>query len=131
MIRIGLFVITLPGIFFLYETGDHGAEMVFGYGAGTGQLIEQQETTLATSDSLQEGGSTFTVSDNGSWSWEIGASGVSTLLSRFRHAVYSHGWQRHAFPRLHQQRDGCARPWRCSCGRKCGAKAKWNRNYIY
>ena len=83
-IRIGLFVIALPGIFFLYETGDHGAEMVFGYGAGTGQLIEQQETTAVTADSLQEGGSTFTVSDNGNWSWEVGPNGVSTLLSRFR-----------------------------------------------
>ncbi len=31
MIRVSLFVIALPGIFFLYETGDHGAEMVFGY----------------------------------------------------------------------------------------------------
>lgn len=84
MIRIGLFVIVLPGIFFLYETGDHGAEMVFGYGAGTGQLIEQQETTPVTSESLQEGGSTFTVSENGNWSWEIGPNGVSTLLSRFQ-----------------------------------------------
>ncbi len=84
VIRIGLFVIVLPGIFFLYETGDHGAEMVFGYGTGTGQLIEQQETTSLTSDSLQEGGSTFTVSNNGNWSWEIGPNVVSTLLSRFR-----------------------------------------------
>jgi len=84
MIRIGLFVIVLPGVFFLYETGDHGAEMVFGYGAGTGQLIENQETTPGTSDSLQEGGSKFTVSDNGNWSWEIGPNGVSTLLSEFQ-----------------------------------------------
>ena len=84
MIRIGLFVIALPGVFFLYETGDHGAEMVFGYGAGTGQLIKKQETTTITSDSLQEGGSRFTVNDNGDWSWEIGPNGVSTLLSEFQ-----------------------------------------------
>lgn len=83
-VRIGLFVIALPGIFFLYETGDHGAEMVFGYGAGTGQLIKQQKTTPVPSDSLQQPGSTFTVSDNGNWSWEVGPNGVSTLLSRFR-----------------------------------------------
>jgi len=83
-VRIGLFLIALPGVFFLYETGDHGAEMVFGYGAGTGQLIEQQEATPVTSDSLQEGGSTFKVSDNGNWAWEIGPNGVSTLLSQFQ-----------------------------------------------
>ena len=83
-IRIGLFVIALPGVFFLYETGEHGAEMVFGYGAGTGQLIEQQSTASVSTDSLQQGESTFTVSDNGNWSWEIGPNGVSTLLSHFR-----------------------------------------------
>ncbi|MFH5886003.1 DUF2231 domain-containing protein [Halalkalibaculum sp. DA3122] len=84
VIRVGLFVIALPGIFFLYETGDHGAEMVFGYGAGTGQLVEQQSTASVSTDSLQQAGSMFTVSDNGNWSWEIGPNGVSTLLSRFR-----------------------------------------------
>lgn len=83
-VSIGLFVITLPGIFLLYETGDHGAEMVFGYGAGTGKLVEQQSTTSVTSDNLQEGASTFTVDENRNWSWEIGPNGVSTLLSRFR-----------------------------------------------
>jgi uncharacterized membrane protein len=83
-IRIGLFVIALPGVFFLYETGDHGAEMVFGYGAGTGQLIQQQSTTSVTSDSLQQRESTYTVDENGNWSWGIGPNGVSTLLSRFR-----------------------------------------------
>jgi uncharacterized membrane protein len=84
VIRIALFVIALPGIFFLYETGDLGAELVFGYGTGTGQLTDQQESTSVSSDSLQEGNSTFTVNENGNWSWEIGSNGVSTLLSRFR-----------------------------------------------
>ena len=83
-IRIGLFVIALPGVFFLYETGDHGAKMVFGYGAGTGQLVEQQSTTSVSTDSLQQANTTFRVSDNGNWLWEIGPNGVSTLLSRFR-----------------------------------------------
>ncbi|MDZ7692360.1 MAG: DUF2231 domain-containing protein [Balneolaceae bacterium] len=83
-IRIGLFVLALPGLFMLYETGDHGAEMVFGYGAGTGQLLQQQETKSVTTDSLKEGTSTFSISDNGDWSWEIGPNAVSTLLSRFQ-----------------------------------------------
>ncbi|SMO89573.1 DUF2231 domain-containing protein [Fodinibius sediminis] len=83
-IRVGVFIIALPGIFFLYETGDHGAEMVFGYATGTGQLAENQSTTPVTSDSLQQNESTFTVSDNGNWSWEIGPNGTGTLLSRFR-----------------------------------------------
>ncbi|PAU94291.1 hypothetical protein CK503_08755 [Aliifodinibius salipaludis] len=83
-IRIGLFVLALPGIFFLYKTSDHGAEMVFGYGAGTGQLVEQQSNTSVPTDSLQQANTTFRVSDNGNWSWDIGPNGVSTLLSHFR-----------------------------------------------
>lgn len=83
LIRIGLFVLVLPGVFFLYETGDHGAKMVFGYGAGTGQLMNQQETASVPTDSLEERGSTFMVNENG-WSWEIGPNGLSTLLTRFQ-----------------------------------------------
>jgi hypothetical protein len=82
-IRVAAFVLVLPGVFFLYETGDHGAKLVFGYGAGTGQLIEQQETTAVSADSLQEGRSSFTVNDNSNWTWPVGPSGVSTLLSQF------------------------------------------------
>ena len=83
-IRIGLFLIALPGVFFLYETGDHGAEMVFGYGTGTGQLVEQQSNASVSTDSLQQANTTFSVNNNGNWSWEIGPNGVSTLLSEFR-----------------------------------------------
>ncbi|MGK7370782.1 MAG: hypothetical protein ACNS64_11260, partial [Candidatus Halalkalibacterium sp. M3_1C_030] len=82
-IRIAAFVLALPGIFLLYETGDHGAEMVFGYGAGTGQLVEQQNNAPVSTDSLQQANTTFRVSNNGNWSWEVGPNGVSTLLSRF------------------------------------------------
>jgi hypothetical protein len=83
-VKIALFVIALPGIFFLFETGEHGGEMVFGYGAGTGQLVEEPNNDLATADSLQEGESSFNVYDNGDWTWEIGPSSVSTLLSGFQ-----------------------------------------------
>ncbi|MDZ7773834.1 MAG: DUF2231 domain-containing protein [Balneolaceae bacterium] len=85
-VRIMLFLLALPGVFMLYETGDHGAKMVFGYGAGTGSLLEQETgREAATTDSLTiAGASTFTLSENGGWSWEIGPNGVSTLLNRFR-----------------------------------------------
>jgi len=83
--RIGLFVLALPGVFLLYQTGDHGAQLVFGYGAGTGQLLQpEKETTSASSDGLiSEAQSTFTVEENGDWSWQIGPNAVSTLLERF------------------------------------------------
>jgi hypothetical protein len=83
-VKIAAFVFALPGVFLLYETGDHGAEMVFGYGAGTGQLLQQQETESTSKDSLQVEEFLFAVSDNGNWTWEIGPNGVSTLLKRFQ-----------------------------------------------
>lgn len=78
------FILALPGIFLLYETGDHGAELVFGYGAGTGQLLQQEETTAPGNSLSTQSNTTFEVTDSGNWSWEIGPNGVSTLLSRFR-----------------------------------------------
>jgi uncharacterized membrane protein len=83
--RIGLFVLALPGVFLLYQTGDHGAQLVFGYGAGTGQLLQpEEETAPASTDRLiSEAQSTFTVEENGDWSWQIGPNAVSTLLERF------------------------------------------------
>lgn len=85
-IRTAVFVLALPGLFLVYETGNHGAKMVFGYGAGTGQLLEQEQGAASVpADSLMaEGGSTFTVEDNGDWSWAMGPKAVSTLLKNFR-----------------------------------------------
>lgn len=84
-LRILAFALALPGLFLLYQTGDHGAKMVFGYGAGTGQLIEQEKTGDIASDSLiATKNSTFQVRENGNWSWPIGPNGVGTLLSRFQ-----------------------------------------------
>ncbi len=84
-VRLLLFILALPGVFMLYETGDHGARMVFGYGAGTGSLVEQEsETNAMAADSLASAGSSFSISGNGAWSWPVGPNGVSTFLERFR-----------------------------------------------
>src|SRR6056297_2934437 len=79
-LRVYIVVVALPGVFLLFQTGDHGAKLVFGYGAGTGLLLEQQSSAnaSATTDSLLQSNSTFKVNDNGDWSWEIGPNGVST-----------------------------------------------------
>lgn len=77
------FILALPGVFLLYETGEHGAELVFGYGAGTGQLLQQEETSAPGDTLSTESNTTFEVTETGNWSWEIGPNGVSTLLSRF------------------------------------------------
>src|SRR5690606_30568038 len=38
IVLVGIF-----GIYFLYQTGGHGAQLVFGYGLGTGNLTKQKE----------------------------------------------------------------------------------------
>lgn len=78
------FLLALPGIFLLWQTGDRGARMVFGYGVGTGQLAEEVSgNETLPSDSLSAGGSAFDVRENGDWSWPLGPHSVGTLLGRF------------------------------------------------
>ncbi len=78
------FVAVLPGLFILYETGENGAEMVFGYGAGTGQLLEKVEATSDVIDlSSNSYESSFTQKENGDWFWEINQNGVTDLIGNF------------------------------------------------
>jgi len=84
IINVAAFIIALPGVFLLYETGEHGAELVFGYGAGTGQLLQQEEVNVPSDSQSIESNTTFKVMDNDNWTWTIGPNGVSTLLSHFR-----------------------------------------------
>lgn len=82
-LRYVAFVTVLPGLFLLYQTGDHGAKMVFGYGAGTGQLLEQKESQTSSADSLSaQNTSAFQIGEE-NWSWEISPTGVSALLQNF------------------------------------------------
>ena len=84
-IRIVTLLAVLPGIFMLYETGEHGAEMVFGYGVGTGQLIKQNQNPSIQTDNLTtQTDNTFIIKENGDWSWPMGPSAVSALLENFQ-----------------------------------------------
>lgn len=84
-IRIVTILAVLPGVFMLYETGEHGAEMVFGYGVGTGQLLQQEQIPSIPSDSLRaKSGNTFTSDESGDWSWPMGTNAVSALLENFQ-----------------------------------------------
>lgn len=70
----------LLGIYFLYQTADHGAKLVFGYGLGTGNILKVDvEKTEENKSSEQIPDSTFTVSKNGSWKL-IAATGVVSIL---------------------------------------------------
>src|SRR5690606_7045015 len=48
----------LLGIYFLYQTGDHGAQLVFGYGLGTGNLTKQEKRQNDTAEKEQISDST-------------------------------------------------------------------------
>lgn len=78
------FLAVLPGLFLLYETGEHGAEMVFGYSAGTGQLLELEETKIqnnaAESVALR---SSYIQKENGDWTWQMNENSVADLIRNF------------------------------------------------
>lgn len=48
-IQIAVFILALVGVYFVYETGEHGGELVYKYGVGT-KVIEQgiQKDTIST-----------------------------------------------------------------------------------
>jgi uncharacterized membrane protein len=73
-----------PGVFLLFETAEHGGELVYGYGAGTGQLIEEEVFEPVISDSSSSIISTsFNSEENGDWSWEMSQNSVTELLENF------------------------------------------------
>ena len=76
--HIGFFLLSLVGMFFLYETGEHGAKMVFGYGTGTGQLVEQQSNPMKKAQP-----SGYEHKGDGAISWIIGEDAHQTLNDDF------------------------------------------------
>lgn len=75
--HLGFFVLSFIGMYFLYQTGDHGAKMVFGYGTGTGQLVEQ---SIQGNKSETLG---YQTGENGSLSWVIGEEAPRMLNGQF------------------------------------------------
>ena len=75
--HVGFFLLSLVGMFFLYETGDHGAKMVFGYGTGTGQLVEQTSPAKGSQTSGYQAG------PDGAVNWTIGEDATQMLSDHF------------------------------------------------
>lgn len=94
-IHIGFFLVSLVGMFLLYETGDHGAEMVFKYGVGVQAAevenpVEHQheegENSAVSQDSTGHNlaPTSFQQTDNGGWRWDINENAVSALNEQFQ-----------------------------------------------
>lgn len=69
-VYIALIVIPAGGLFLLYETAEHGAELVFRYGAGVEAVDHVVKTIEAPQDSSAAALSAPVVTDDGGWSWK-------------------------------------------------------------
>ncbi|MEX2464233.1 MAG: DUF2231 domain-containing protein [Balneolaceae bacterium] len=83
--KVVAFITVLPGLFMIYETAEYGGKMVFGYGAGTGQLIQSEKPVSEESSNTDSSSvaSSFTEKENGDWIWQINETAVSDLISNF------------------------------------------------
>lgn len=79
------FVLSLAGLFLLYQTGDNGARMVFEHGVGVQAAeVEDSEEPAAKSEETISGETAFDISDEGDWSWSIQSGAVKVLQEQFR-----------------------------------------------
>jgi uncharacterized membrane protein len=81
-VQVVAFVLALPGFFFLFETGEYGATMVYGYGVGTGQYLEEEAIAPAQTENTDLE-SLFIEKENGDWTWDMSASSVNDLNEHF------------------------------------------------
>ncbi len=98
--KIIAFITVLPGLFMIFETAEYGGKMVFGYGVGTGQLVEPElvpETSLTPDSSAAV--TSFKEKENGDWIWQINENSVGDLISNFHwidgsiHDLEPKAWQ--------------------------------------
>ncbi len=82
-----LFLIGAGGFYLVFQTADHGAKMVYGYGLGTGNLIEKAKESKDENSKQEELGDKITLninlSDNGSWKFYSAVGSVETLKKVF------------------------------------------------
>src|SRR5690625_1259615 len=97
--HVGFFLISLVGMYFLYQTGDHGAQMVFKHGVGV-QAVEipnpvqhdhdnghsEGEETHAdsTGTTTMTGNTSFNTQENGNWTWNIEQNAIDALQKNFQ-----------------------------------------------
>jgi len=77
-VHFTFFVLSLVGLFFLYETGEHGANLVFNHGLGVNAEVFQKMEPK--SDELPEG---FVQDTTGGWSWTMNADAPEVFANQF------------------------------------------------
>ncbi|HLR32296.1 MAG TPA: DUF2231 domain-containing protein [Fodinibius sp.] len=86
--HLGFFLVSLVGMYFLFQTGDHGAQMVFQYGVGV-QAVDVENPVQHDHETDQEEGNSsgttsFNTTDNGNWIWEVEENAVVALQENFQ-----------------------------------------------
>jgi len=83
LIVLPLVLIGFVGIYFLYQTGDKGAKLVFGYGLGTGNLMTElvEDTDVQTSETLPD--TSFIINPDGSWTFIASPAAIEILRNKF------------------------------------------------
>lgn len=78
-----LFVLGVVGLFLIYETADHGAELVYRFGLGT---KKEAASEVSPEQSAQKAPSAtnITVHETGSWNWVPGPGEGENPLEGFR-----------------------------------------------
>ncbi len=69
-VYVALIVIPAGGLFLLFETAEHGAELVFRYGAGVAAVDHSVQRVEAPQDSSAAALSAPVVADDGGWAWK-------------------------------------------------------------
>ena len=79
-VRIGLMVLALPGAVLVWETAEHGSELVYNHGVGVRALAEVREDP---EPSTAPQGSGIERDENGSWSWRPTGTAPNDSLVRW------------------------------------------------
>lgn len=82
VLSVVIFIIGFSGLFLVYETGEHGGNLVYNHGIGTNPFITQQKRKAL--ENHYKGPDTPTVMKDGGWSWEPSENSPSILNSSFK-----------------------------------------------
>lgn len=80
IVLITIVLIGLIGIYFVYQTAEHGAKLVFGYGLGTGYIINEASKKKKVIQYEEITDSSFSIAPDGSWMFKA-APDVNKVLS--------------------------------------------------
>lgn len=97
--HVGFFLVSLVGVYFLYQAGDHGAQMVFKHGVGVqaaevenpvqhehdnGHSEGEETHADSTGTTSMTGNTSFNTNENGNWIWNIERNAIDVLQKNFQ-----------------------------------------------